>query len=720
MERATFSPFWHRIRALKPRLRPHVQITRQHYRGRRWHIAHDPTNNQFYRLSPIAYDLISMLDGQRTVEEAWKTSLGKFGDMAPTQNEVLELLAQLYGSNLLSVDSSPETEQLLGRGRERAKKRALGQAVGLMYFKLRVLNPTAILNFCLPIVKPVLNRWGLIAWAIFLIYCLATVLPQWSRLVGGFDTITSPANWGWMLLAYILLKGWHEFGHGIICTRFGGQVPEFGFMLLVFIPSPFVDASSCWAFPNKWQRVAVGAGGMIFELFAAGVASLVWLAAPDGSFAKQLSYFIMVSASVSTVIFNANPLMRFDGYYILSDVIEVPNLMTRSTQMLKYLCQRYLYLVKSARIPSTQPGEIAILIIYGVLSLLYRIFLFVVITLYVLGQFFGIGVFLAVWTAAMWFILPMGKFVHWVSSSSQLHDHRGRAILTSLALVAGTALLVGLVPLPDYRRAAGVVESPLTSGVFQGTEGFVAAAHVRPGDTVKKGDPVVTLSSPELSAAKSAVLGKIGETKVDHSEAVARDDNGRAVAALRNLQSLDEQLRDIENREEKLIVRAPHDGVIVAADPQLVVGSYGPAGRPICVVVDQSQCRVVATVTQSDASWLFQMPREDYQVQMRLVSRPYDIIEGGGVRAVPAGQKQLPHGALGFGGGGQVEVNPNDPTHRAMKNEQFQVYVDLDEATRQHLPLGQRVYVRFTLPSKPLIVQAWDRLEKALQGKISL
>src|SRR5690348_8176806 len=121
-ERPTFSPFWHRVRAMKPRLRPHVQITRQYYRGQRWHVVHDPATNQFYRLSPIAHEFVCMLDGKREVEHVWDSTLARHGDDAPTQNEIIQLLSQLYNSNLLSVEASPETEQLLGRGRERTKK----------------------------------------------------------------------------------------------------------------------------------------------------------------------------------------------------------------------------------------------------------------------------------------------------------------------------------------------------------------------------------------------------------------------------------------------------------------------------------------------------------------------------------------------------------------------------------------------------------------------
>ncbi|MFG0312668.1 MAG: PqqD family peptide modification chaperone, partial [Phycisphaerales bacterium] len=368
-ERPTFSPFWHRVRAMKPRLRPHVQITRQ-----------------FYRLNPIAHEFVGLFDGVRTVEEIWKIVLERHGDSAPTQGEAIQLISQLYNSNLLAADVAPETEQLLRRGRERAKKKAAQQAIGIMYFKIRVFNPDRYLSWIEPILRPVLNKWGFLAWLAFIVFCVAQILPEWDSLASGVDSVIAPANWGWLIVVFVVTKAIHETGHGAICKRYGGQVPEFGFMLLVLFPAPYVDASAAWALPSKWKRMAVGAGGMIFELFVAGVAALVWKSTADGSLIKQIAYNAMFTASVSTVIFNANPLMRFDGYFILADLLEVPNLMQRSMKMLQYLWKVHVYRLKNETPPTSASSEAAILIVYGVLAMAYRIFLFISITLAVMGR----------------------------------------------------------------------------------------------------------------------------------------------------------------------------------------------------------------------------------------------------------------------------------------------------------------------------------------------
>ena len=723
MERPTFSPFWHRIREMRPRLRPHVQISRQFYRGKRWHVAHDPTSNQFYRLSSVAYDFVLALDGSRTVEAAWQQSLSKFGDQAPTQNEVLELLSQLYNSNLLAMEAAPETAQLLTRGKERTKKRLQQQAVGLMYFRLKLFNPDHILTFLEPLFRPVLNRWGLLAWALFVSYALIQVLStDLSRFLDGIDSVIAPGNWGWLIVVFVLLKGWHELGHGLICKRFGGQVPEFGAMLLVLLPAPYVDASACWAFPSKWQRMAVGAGGMLFELFVAAIAALIWLQAADGSLTKQVCYYIMLTAGISTVLFNANPLMRFDGYFILSDLIEVPNLMQRSNKMLLHLFQKHIYRLKNVRPPASLPGEQAILITYGILGFFYRIFIFLVITLYVLGMWFIVGVLLAVWTFAMWFFLPLGKFIHWLATNSQLAEHRTRAIATSLGMLALAAVLLGLIPAPDWRRARGVVDSQNRTGVYFGTDGFVQAVHVRPGDTVTAGQPLVTLSSPELDGARRAVTARLAQARLQRAESFARDDAGGAAVAQRQMDAFDQQLADLDRRQQRLVVTAPHDGVVVGPDPSLLMGALVRQGQPATLLVDPTKPRIAAVVSQPDAAWLFQLPPDQLIVQMRLVSDPATIITGHGLRPIPGGQRTLPHPALGFAGGGEIEPEAQDTSGMQAKTDQFNVFIDLppELLASGSLPVGQRVYLRFTLPSKSILEQVIDRVHKTLQGRVNL
>jgi putative peptide zinc metalloprotease protein len=722
-ERPTFSPLWHRVRALKPRLRPHVQITRQHYRGRRWHVVHDPTSNHFYRLSPVAHELVGLLDGHRSVEEVWNAILGKHGDAAPTQQEVIELLGQMYSTNLLAIDVAPETEQLLRRGRERVKRRIATQAIGIMYFRLRLFNPDRVLSWIEPILRPLLNRWGLVLWLAWIGFALYSILPRWEELTRGFEDAIAPSNWFWLSVVFIVIKGIHETGHGVLTKRFGGQVPEFGAMLLVLFPAPYVDASAVWAFPSKWRRIAVGAGGMIFELAVAAGAALVWLNTAPGQLVHQLAYNAMLTASVTTVMFNANPLMRFDGYYILSDLLEVPNLMQRSMKYLQYLAQAHVYRIEQARPPATTRGELGILFVYGLGALAYRLFLFFSITLFMMGQLFAIGLVLAVWTAAAWFIIPVGKFVHWLATSPQLAEFRPRAVATSLVLIAGGLLLVGAVPMPDHRNAIGVVESVRRTGIFFGTDGFITGAHVRVGDRVKAGDPIITMENPELHTRLATAEAQLTEYRATERQHTA-EHPAMAQIDRKKIEALEELLARVRERIGMLVVRAPHEGIVVqglrGVDPQSVVGSYAKRGQGLCEVVDPERTRIAAPLSTAQAAPLEENPAGSVAVHVRAYSDPYRVLDAASVHLIPAGQKLLPHPALSFAGGGTIETDPQDRSGLVTKRTQFIARVEGCAAAGAPPWLGvpgERVKLRFDLPARPLLAQWVDRLQKRIQER---
>jgi putative peptide zinc metalloprotease protein len=725
-ERPTFSPLWHRVRALKPRLRPHVQINRQFYRGRRWHVVHDPASNQFYRLSPVGHEMVGLLDGSRTVEDVWNLCLGSHGDAAPTQGEVIEMLGQMYNANLLAIDTTPETEQLLSRGRERVKRRIASQAIGIMYFRVRLFNPDRYLSWLEPILRPLINPVGFVLWVAWVVWGLVVAFQHWDDLHRAFTDAVAPSQWASIFVVFVLIKAIHETGHGVICKRFGGQVPEFGAMLLVLLPSPYVDASATWAFPSKWQRMAVGAGGMIFELAVAAGAAHYWAATlhAGSPLLHKLAFNAMFTASVTTLLFNANPLMRFDGYYILSDLLEVPNLMQRSMKMLQHLAQRFIYGVERTRPPSAVPAEQWILTIYGILALAYRLIIFFSITLYMMGQMYAIGVILAIWTAAAWFLIPLGKFAHWLAAGGAVSEHRTRAVLTSIGLGIVGLVGLGLVPMPDHRRASGVVESLHLTGLYFKTDGFVTTAHVHVGDRVKKGDPILTCSSHEMESALQRVEGQIAEYRIRERQ-YTKDDPAQAQTARDWIAAAEQLASTVRERLDGLVVRAPHDGVIAlgvgGTDPQTVIGAYVKRGQLLCYVVDPDHLRVAAALTTVEAEPLLALQGHLHEGSHDVEVRPLSAaerapIQATSVRIDPAGQKTLPHPALGQTGGGTIELDPQDKLGLSSKTPQFIAHIEADGLG---LP-GQRVKVRFSLPWRPLLSQWIDHVKRRIQGRVDI
>lgn len=730
-ERSTFSPFWHRVRVMRPRLRPLVQVVRQRYRGKRWYVAMDPSSNGFYRLGPVAYEFVAMLDGKRTVEEVWQHNLTKFGDESLTQNDVVQVLSQLHQSNLLQSDHETETEQLLTRGRERFKKKALAQAVGLMYFRVPLFNPNRLLDAIEPIFRPFMGRVAFLAWLGLLVAALVALVPHWGDLRTGFSSAIAPSNWGWLLAIFIVLKLWHELGHGLMTKRFGGQVPVLGAMMLVLIPSPYVDATAAWGFKNKWHRIAVGGAGMMFELFVAAVAAFVWIATKnDGGLVHQLSYNVLLTASVTTIIFNANPLMKFDGYFMLSDLIEVPNLMPRSMNMLKFLFQKHLYRVEQPLSPTSDGAEAGILLTYGLLALAYRVFLFISITLYVVGIMFGLGVILAIWTAVMWFVVPLGQWIHWLATNSQLTHKRTRAVWASVLMVGAGVALLGALPMPDRRRADAVVESAQRSGLFSLSAGTIGQVHVQSGDRVEPGQAIITIDSPELTHQLRFTRAQLDEATLRLAQAGTQQPAAAQVAE-QMVNALHQQVALLEDRLDKLVVRAPQAGVVVLAPAARVPGTTLEQGASLGEVLNPEDLRIAAVLTQEQADWLGALPPEQYRVEGRRLSRLEQTIPLR-VRTLPAAaRRDLPHAALGFGGGGTIQTRADDKTAPAAGNPEdaqrestrpiFRATFVANPTDEEHAPPlgepGERVKLRFTLPRKPLLAQWWQRLEQTLQGR---
>jgi putative peptide zinc metalloprotease protein len=196
---------------------------------------------------------------------------------------------------------------------------------------------------------------------------------------------------------FVFVKLIHELGHAFACRRFGGECHELGIMFLVFIPTPYVDASSAWSFNNKWQRIFVGAAGMIVELFFAALCAFVWVNVgdPQHNVVGQLAFNAMLVASVTTIIFNANPLLRYDGYYILSDWLEIPNLRQKSQEYSLGLIKRHVFRVKQQQ-PLPPVVQRFWLLTYYVTSGIYRIFVGIMIILLVAFEIPILGILMAI------------------------------------------------------------------------------------------------------------------------------------------------------------------------------------------------------------------------------------------------------------------------------------------------------------------------------------
>lgn len=351
----------------------------------------------------------------------------------------------------------------------------------------------------------------------------------------------------------------HELGHAYAVKQWGGEVHEMGIMLVAFVPLPYVDASWSSAFPRKSNRMVVGVAGIIVDLFLAAIAVVVWVFAEPGA-VRAVAYNLIFVGGLSTLLLNGNPLIRFDSYYILADFLEIPNMAERANKYLGYLIQRYVLRVEEVVSPIQAQGERFWLAIYSVASFIYRIFISVVIFLFIAGKFLGIGVIFAIWGAIAMIIIPLVKLCRKLAGEMRRNLPR-IAFITACIAVPVIAFVV-FFPLPSFTVTQGVVWVAEESQVYAGADGFVVKVLARPGTRVAAGDPLIFCDSPDLKAEMAVLEASVREVEArlrlslatDRTETqILRDEMARVQAKLTRAQE----------RMSEMIVRSPGSGIFV-------------------------------------------------------------------------------------------------------------------------------------------------------------
>ena len=724
VDRPTFSENWHRVAELRPRLRAAVRSFRQHYRGRMWHVLADPVSNQFFRLDDPAYRFVALLDGRRSVSEAWRIVNEDLGDSAPTQGEAIQLLGQLYTANLLQAELAPDSEQMFARYRKRIRREVGGYLMNFLFARIPLIDPQPLLRATTPLVGWIFGPVGFVLWLAMLLAGFYFLAGRWDELLAAAtpQSMLKFENMVWLGACFVVVKAIHELGHAYACAHFGrkngtgGPVHTIGIMFMVLMPVPYVDASSSWTFRSKWHRAYVAAAGMYVELFVAAVAAIVWARTGTGTLIHDLAYNVVFIASVSTLLFNGNPLLRFDGYYILSDLLEIANLAQRSKQYLHYLVKRYAFGVRPLRNPAHSIGERFWLAFYGVAAFIYRIFISVAIFIYVFNIFPLIGALMGLAALAGWVVVPIGKFIKYLAIDGEVERVRGRAVAVTVAFLAAVVGFLGAVPMPDRGRAEGVVEPVRMAVIHTGASGFVERALPSGSNVSPQGEPLLTADNRELHAARRQLVAERRLAMI-RRDLAHREDPSAVVPYNEQVESLTRRLERVEEEMAALSIQAPFEGVWVTREAEYLLGVYVRRGQPVGLVADARQLIVRVTADQALGP---RIDPDDTNVELRVRGRPtIHLVKGSIQRVLPAGQTQLPSPALGYVAGGSMPVNLRDESGTQAAEPFFEVHIALDEQEARHLRIGQRVVARFEMPDQPLLTQWMRSLRQLIQQRFS-
>ncbi|MEY3653575.1 MAG: hypothetical protein RL739_1745, partial [Pseudomonadota bacterium] len=454
----TYSDTWHLVASVRACLRSSVRAHKQIFRGEEWVVLRDSLGSEFFRVTAAAYAFLSRMDPKRTIDEVWSDVIEADPELSLTQEEVVQLLGQLHLSNLLQFDRGAAAASLFERHTERRSREIKALVMGFLSIKLPLFDPDRVLEKCLPLIRGVFGPVGACIYAVLVLLGLKALADESDHLFDQSAGLLAPANLGLLYIGMVLAKLVHEFGHAAACKRFGGEVHKMGVMLLMFAPLPYMDATASWGFRSRYQRLLVGASGVLSELAVAAVAALIWAHTAPGV-VNALAYNVIFVASVSTVLFNLNPLMRFDGYHMLVDYLDVPNLFQRSRDQLKYLAERWVLGVKNVQPVARTATEAWMLPVYGALSLGYWVVLMSTIIFFIAEQYLDLGVALAwvlFFTSA---VLPLFKFSKYLLVSPKLHHQRWRTGSITLGILGISLGVLAAVPMPDRVRVKGVMQA---------------------------------------------------------------------------------------------------------------------------------------------------------------------------------------------------------------------------------------------------------------------
>jgi putative peptide zinc metalloprotease protein len=715
-----FSASWYRVAALKPRLRSHALIHRHLYRGQIWYVLQDRSSGRFHRFSPIANLVIGLMDGERTLAEVWELACTQLGDDVPTQDEVIGMLGALHRADVLRTDVAPDMQELHQRHDKQRSQKLRQYLQNPLSLRFPLFDPDRLLTAMNGVTRHLFGVPGAILWVLSALWAVVTAGQHWNALTRDIsDQLLATENLVLIALVFPVAKIVHEFSHAMVIKARGGAVHEMGVMLLVMMPIPYLDASDSLAFRSKADRMLVGAAGMLGELWLAMLALLVWVNVEPG-IVRALAYNTMLVAGISTLVFNANPLLRFDGYYIFSDWLEIPNLGQRANAHIGYLVKRYLLRLRHAEPGQDAPGERAWFVFYAIASFIYRISVSISIALVIAKQYFVIGILLALWSVYGSLVLPLGRQVQYLFVSSDLRRRRWQATGTVAGMLAAAVVLICYVPAPSWTRTEGVALASEETALRAESDGLITALAARPSARVKRGQALIYLADPELQGRARVLQAQLDEQLALYAAAVTEP--VRLNQIREELAHVQARLDDAHRRIADLVIRSPGDGLFLMADSTDAPGRFVRRGDSLGHVLDYRHLAVQVVVPQSDVDLVRKMTR---RVELRLVENIPALLVARVKRVVPAATSELPGEALGARGGGELALDPNANPNAApaagagaQATAASSVFIfelelaDPDAAPLRHI--GSRIYARFEREPEPLGAQWYRALRRML------
>jgi len=661
-----------RRKAVRLRVRPDLQITEQRYEGKVFHVVKDPVCLRYYRFSRQEYHVFERFDGTHTMEDVRKDFESEFKPHRLEFADLESFARQLVTAGLVQHETGGAGKHLYQRRAKQRRLKRLATVSNVMYWKIPVFDPDRLLTWMYGYLWWIFTPWFFAASVTLMLAAVFQVLVHFQTFydkIPRYQEFFAVNSLLYMWISLGVVKIIHEFGHGLSCKAYKGESHEMGFLLMCFSPAMYCNVTDAWTVADKWKRIIISFAGIYVELVIAALATFVWWYTPHMVTVNNIAMAVMVLCSVSTVFFNANPLMRFDGYYMLADWIEIPNLRDRANRYLTNLFLSTCLGVEVPPEPYMAPGRRLLFVVYAVASYVYRwVVTFSII--FFLADFLGpqlkiLSQMLAAFSLGTMFIWPTYRMVKNINQRGRLPDMKTKRVVATSAVALGLMAVACLVPLPVSRvREVGLVTVDPGSAdpVVLAEPANLASLHVQEGQFVKQGQLIARFDSRELTEQLALAESKRDEKLVEKdilSRLILSQPRGLDVARLNN--DIQAAADDAVAQQSQVALTAgrlaalrdkvaPRDGVVMGLVNRGEVGKLfdrnTQQAKPVCTVGDPTKLLIKVPVSPMEHKLL----AEDLAAGGALEASVYvhgrtdRVFRGKVVRLPRSSAKQVPYG----------------------------------------------------------------------------
>lgn len=596
-----------------PKARTDLEITEQVYYGHPCFVLKDPTTLRYYRLRPPEYSIFKMLNGKTTMEEVLKSLADRFPDETYDAQAVMSFIIMMRGGNLLIGSGENTTEFLLKRKKQLTRSFFQKLKTEYMFYKIPLFDPDKLLGKLNRSIGPYIFSKSALIFTILMFTGAVYLLFSNIDNLGSRQPLLSWTNLLFLFPALFCIKIIHEFGHGLVAKHFGTEVHEMGILFLVFMPAMYCDVSDAWMLSEKHKRVWITAAGIAVEIFLAGVATWVWALTVPGNTLNQFALNVMLAASINTIMFNGNPLLRYDGYYFVMDMLEIPNMKQKATNYLFYLGKKYVLGMKNAEKPIDVDNRELGIFSFAILSAIYRWFIMfaIIVMVWTFLDPYGWGVIggiLAISTIYASFVFPVfkfGKFLAGQWDSLKIHPITSILIVT---LILGAVIGISWIPMEQSINTQCIIRPAGLTPLYVSRAGFVSfedsdlpvptdGMPVKAGDVIMRlSDPILSYSVKDLELQKQQILLKRTQAQNMERSVEERQIN-------EEYQAIELQLERARQEKSRLEIISPIDGIVIIKNHiplNWLEGTYLDVGTELIAVCKPNEFEAIAAVKSQD------------------------------------------------------------------------------------------------------------------------